>query len=58
MWPDGNWAACCVEHDIAYWCGGPAEARQRADDTFRTCMRTESGACQATLTYIGVRVGA
>jgi hypothetical protein len=57
MWPDGTWAACCIEHDIAYWCGGPAAARDRADDAFRACMRKEGGACLSTLTYVGVRVG-
>ena len=39
------------------WCGGPAEARERADDAFRACMRTEGGACLSTLTYVGARVG-
>jgi hypothetical protein len=57
MWPDGTWAACCIEHDIAYWCGGPAEARERADDAFRACMRAEGGPCLSTLSYVGVRVG-
>jgi hypothetical protein len=22
MWPDDGWVRCCVEHDVAYWCGG------------------------------------
>jgi hypothetical protein len=57
MWPDGTWAACCIEHDIAYWCGGPDEARERADDAFRACMRAEGGPCLSTLSYVGVRVG-
>ena len=57
MWPDGTWATCCIEHDIAYWCGGPAEARERADDAFRACMRAEGGPCLSTLSYVGVRVG-
>ena len=56
MWPNGSWVACCVEHDIGYWCGGPKEARKRADDAFRACMRAKSGACHAALTYVAVRV--
>jgi hypothetical protein len=52
MWPDGTWAACCVEHDVAYWRGGPAEACERADDAFRACMRAEGGPC-STLSYVG-----
>ena len=29
--PTARWAACCVEHDIDYWCGGDVPARARAD---------------------------
>ena len=28
LWPDGFWQSCCVEHDMAYWCGGSAEERR------------------------------
>ena len=37
-WPDATWVACCVEHDVAYWCrrhrrraagGGPGAAHVR-----------------------------
>src|SRR6185503_15141506 len=36
--PDGSWQACCVEHDIDYWCGGSADDRRRAHATLRTCI--------------------
>jgi hypothetical protein len=31
VWPDSTWATCCIEHDIAYWCGGNIEERRRTD---------------------------
>jgi hypothetical protein len=57
MWPDGDWGACCIEHDIAYWCGGPAAARRRADDAFRACLDADHGTCLSTMSYLGVRLG-
>jgi len=39
MWPDDGWVACCVEHDIAYWCGGSADDRWRADNELLLCIR-------------------
>lgn len=57
LWPDGDWGSCCLEHDIAYWCGGTSAARQRADDALRACVETRQGEWFATMTYLGVRVG-
>ncbi|MCP4907919.1 MAG: hypothetical protein GY910_23350 [bacterium] len=38
--PDTVWKlSCCVEHDIAYWCGGDAEARRTADAALGRCVR-------------------
>jgi hypothetical protein len=44
LWADGwwtglSWQACCVEHDIAYWCGGPSDLRERADDELSRCVK-------------------
>ena len=38
MWPDGNWQACCVAHDMDYWCGGTAAERDRSDKQLRDCV--------------------
>ena len=35
---DGDWARCCVDHDIAYWCGGGEADRRRADHAFHACL--------------------
>lgn len=58
MAPDLDMAPCCVEHDIAYWCGGPAHERQEADRRLEACVverghsRTLAGLIRAM-----VRVG-
>ncbi len=57
VWPDGAWAACCVEHDIAYWCGGDAPARVRADAGLDACVRAARDRHLGDLMYWGVRVG-
>ncbi len=38
LWPDSDWQACCVEHDMTYWCGGTAEERKAADKAIRECV--------------------
>jgi hypothetical protein len=57
MWPNGTWTQCCVEHDIAYWCGGSAEDREGADSTLRQCVNENRSACLGTMMYLGVRAG-
>lgn len=57
VWPDGDWFDCCVEHDIAYWCGGPDEERARADEVFRACVGADRAAWLAAISYVGVRAG-
>ena len=57
MVPDGNWGACCIEHDLAYWCGGSAEQRREADRGLRECVTDKRSACLGEAMYLGVRVG-
>ena len=57
LWPDGDWAVCCVEHDIAYWCGGSADERDAADARLRACVDERAAAWFAGFTYLGVRAG-
>ena len=58
-WPDTeSTRPCCIEHDIAYWCGGSAADRRAADDRFRACVRERSGsAWLAAIMRAGVRFG-
>ena len=57
LWPDGNWNDCCIEHDIAYWCGGSAAARSRADSSLRGCVAARSSPFNGDLLHLGVRLG-
>lgn len=56
--PDGTWAACCVEHDIAYWCGGSRAERLEADRRLRQCIvSVRHSDTIAALAFGFVRVG-
>ena len=57
MWPNDGWVDCCVEHDIAYWCGGTCEDREHADAALRDCVAKDHGAALAWMMYWGVRAG-
>lgn len=54
----GKWCRCCLMHDIAYWRGGTAQERKRADEVLRDCVfdRTKNAALAETM-YVGVRTG-
>lgn len=63
FFPDGNssqpqlWGDCCINHDMAYWRGGIAQARFRADDALRECVMVRTGRkAFAGLMYRGVRL--
>lgn len=63
LFPDGTftdrnkWCDCCQTHDLAYWQGGSADERTRADATLRDCvlMRTGDKDLAETM-YLGVQV--
>lgn len=55
-WPDGRLYGCCVQHDIAYWCGGSSDDRCAADRRLRACAEVFDPA-QSGLVYLGVRIG-
>ena len=58
MFPDGNYYSCCYLHDVAYWSGGTAEARELADQSLRTCvLGITRNEVLAEVMYKGVRVG-
>jgi hypothetical protein len=53
-----DWCDCCLQHDLAYWRGGNAEARLRADKELSACVLRASGDKPlAELMYAGVRSG-
>lgn len=54
---DGDWALCCVEHDIPYWCGGPSAARAEADERLRACVAQKRSGFLAAAMKLGVDVG-
>src|SRR5262245_2198122 len=62
LWPDGmftgeTWQACCVTHDIAYWCGGSAAMRSAADEALAQCVGERYHGWMGALMKRGVRVG-
>ncbi|MEO6049942.1 MAG: hypothetical protein ABIP78_01240 [Pyrinomonadaceae bacterium] len=57
LFPDGNYRACCVEHDKAYYFGGTKKERKAADRLLRDCVRAKGHRFLAPAMYIGVRIG-
>lgn len=57
LWPDGDWYACCVQHDYAYWCGGSALQRTRADKQLRRCIKAKGYPLMGRIMQWGVRFG-
>ena len=64
LFPDGTikdrtkWCDCCLSHDMAYWQGGTAAERKKADEILRDCVfeRTKDKGLAETM-YLGVRAG-
>ena len=54
--PAVDWQHCCVEHDKAYWAGGPRDVRKDADKALRRCVTKAGSAKIGGLMYIGVRI--
>jgi len=55
LYKDDGWRACCIKHDVAYWCG--AVVRKEADRALRACVRDASSKGNSNVMYAGVRVG-
>ncbi len=56
--PDGSWVECCIEHDFAYWCGGPYEERVEADRVLGACVAEKGyGTFHGAITELGVKIG-
>ena len=56
-WPDGVWRDCCIEHDMAYWCGGGRQERAAADRELERCVEARGHPIVGRLMWTGVRVG-
>lgn len=54
---DACWADCCVAHDRAYWRGGTAQERERADAALRACVARGGHPVLASVMHRGVRLG-
>jgi hypothetical protein len=64
MFPDhslvskADWCSCCVAHDLAYWRGGTAEERLKADQELQHCVQHATGnKALGELMFAGVRTG-
>jgi hypothetical protein len=56
--PDGKYADCCFEHDVAYFRGGSWKERWRADKKLYKCVVAKGGfkhKFTATMMWLGVR---
>ena len=58
LWPDGlwtgsSWQECCIDHDIAYWCGGPAPLRSDADRALDQCVDVAYAGYMGSLMRVG-----
>jgi hypothetical protein len=56
-WPDGDWYACCIEHDYAYWCGGSAKQRAIADNQLKRCVKAKGHPVMGKIMHWGTRLG-
>jgi len=55
--PDGNWAECCIKHDLSYWMGGAREEKLNADVELKKCVSEKGHPVTALFMYYGVRAG-
>jgi len=53
-----DWCNCCLAHDLAYWRGGTAAERLKADEELRACvLRATKDAALSEAMFAGVRAG-
>lgn len=60
LFPDGDYADCCIEHDKDYFFGGTEKQRRRSDKRLYKCVRSKGGwqnKTAASIMWLGVRVG-
>lgn len=61
LFPDGDYAECCVAHDRDYFFGGSLKERRSSDKRLRNCVKSKGKGWErrllANAMYIGVRLG-
>ena len=61
LFPDGNYADCCIEHDREYHVGGSLKERRASDDLLKKCVLSKGTGWRRKLLgnmiWLGVRVG-
>lgn len=57
FWLDSVWRECCIQHDVAYWCGGSEIARADADRRLRDCVASAGHPMASAWMYYGARLG-
>lgn len=58
LFPDGDYADCCVEHDKAYYFGGTSKQRRAADKKLYKCVAAKKGFHHkiiAPIMWLGIR---
>lgn len=61
LFPDGNYAVCCVEHDEDYYFGGSLKERAASDKRLKECVMSKGKGWRrkvlSNMIWMGVRVG-
>lgn len=57
LFPDGDYADCCLAHDRDYYRGGTKAERKASDKRLRQCIRNKGHKYISTFMYFGVRLG-
>lgn len=61
LFPNGNYADCCVAHDKDYYFGGSLKERRASDKRLRECVRSKGKGWKHKLLadgmYLAVRLG-
>jgi len=61
LFPDGDYADCCVAHDKDYFFGGTKSERKASDQRLKQCVLSKGSGWKrkflANAIYMGVRIG-
>jgi len=57
LFPDRDYADCCLAHDRDYYRGGTKEERKASDKRLAQCVRAKGHKYLSRLMYVGVRIG-
>jgi hypothetical protein len=55
LWTGRSWQSCCVDHDLAYWCGGDSTRREIADQELASCVAAEYSPWMGSVMRLGTR---